>query len=229
VLALIFTLAQPLVFLHSFSELTELPFAALIGLAFLAYQRRQFLVMTILVALSPLARPEGFGFLILVALALVAHRRWWWVLLLVVPLLAWDYLGWRRYGSPIYPTNLPQSLGWLLWLKHEWPYAEQSLYQRGSILHFVMLMPAVASPMIFPALCVGVWLTLRAWAKRNLVEVLIALVPLLVLAGHSILYATGKMASSGEMRYMLVVAPFWGLLAAKGWAWIFDAMHWRRP
>src|SRR4051812_20543479 len=48
VLALIFTLAQPLVFLHSFSELTELPFAALIGLAFLAYQRRQFLTMTIL-------------------------------------------------------------------------------------------------------------------------------------------------------------------------------------
>src|SRR4051812_40449783 len=66
-LALIFTLAQPLVFLHSFSELTELPFAALIGAAFLAYQRRQFLLMTCLVALSPLGRPEGFGFIALAA------------------------------------------------------------------------------------------------------------------------------------------------------------------
>jgi hypothetical protein len=238
VLALIFTLAQPLVFLHSFSELTELPFAALLGLAFLAYQRRQFLVMTILVALSPLARPEGFGFLVLVAIALVAHRRWWWIPLLVVPMLAWDYLGWRRYGSPVYSTDLPQALRWLPWLKHEWPYAEQSLYQSGSILHFVMLMPAVASPMIFPALCVGVWVCFRK--GRGLIresasdhdatlDLLIAAIPLLVLAGHSILYATGKMASSGEMRYMLVVAPFWGLLAAKGWAWIFDALSWRRP
>src|SRR3954470_2689979 len=35
-LAFIFTLAQPLFFLHSFSELTELPFALLLALAFLA-------------------------------------------------------------------------------------------------------------------------------------------------------------------------------------------------
>src|SRR3954471_655900 len=49
-LAVLFTLAQPLVFLHSFSELTELPFAATIALSFLAYQRRQFLLMTALVA-----------------------------------------------------------------------------------------------------------------------------------------------------------------------------------
>src|ERR1700687_4030040 len=34
VLALIFTLGQPLLFLHSFSELTELPFALVVGLAF---------------------------------------------------------------------------------------------------------------------------------------------------------------------------------------------------
>ena len=62
-------LAQPLLFLHSFSELTELPFAALIGLSFLAYQRRQFLLMAVLVAISPLSRPEGFGFLLLAAAA----------------------------------------------------------------------------------------------------------------------------------------------------------------
>ena len=60
-LALIFTLAQPLVFLHSFSELTELPFAALIGLAFVAYQRRQFLVMTILVCSLRLRGPKDLG------------------------------------------------------------------------------------------------------------------------------------------------------------------------
>jgi hypothetical protein len=227
-LALIFTLAQPLVFLHSFSELTELPFAALIGIAFLAYQRRQFLVMTILIALSPLARPEGFGFLGLAALALILHRRWWWIPLLIVPLIAWDYCGWLRYGSPVYQTSLPPSLHWLLWLKREWPYAQESLYERGSIFHFVMLMPAVASPLLFPALCVGVWRSLRKTVDTT-IDVLIAVIPLLILIGHSILYATGKMASSGEMRYMLVVAPFWGLLSAKGWTWMFERMNWRHP
>ena len=41
-LAGLFLLAMPLVFLHSFSELTELPFALLVALALLMYQRRQF-------------------------------------------------------------------------------------------------------------------------------------------------------------------------------------------
>src|SRR3954464_15491740 len=44
-LAFIFTLAQPLVFLHSFSELTELPFALLLAMAFWSYRRRHFVVM----------------------------------------------------------------------------------------------------------------------------------------------------------------------------------------
>jgi hypothetical protein len=238
-LALIFTLAQPLVFLHSFSELTELPFAALLGLAFLAYQRRQFLVMTILIALSPTARPEGFGFILLAALALIVHRRWWWIPLLAVPLLVWDYLGWHRYGSPVYQTSWPQGFQWLLWLKHEWPYAQQSLYESGSIFHYVMLLPAIVSPFLFPAMCVGVWEKLSkarslicetaSGRHRGLSEVLIAVIPLLILLGHSILYATGKMASSGEMRYMLIVAPFWGLLSACGWVWIFERMTWRWP
>jgi hypothetical protein len=223
-LALVFTLAQPLVFLHSFSELTELPFAALLGIAFVAYQHRQFLVMTILIALSPLARPEGFAFLALAALALIVHRRWWWIPLLAVPVLAWDYLGWIRYGSPQYDPAVSSALNGLMWLKHEWPYAEQSLYKPGSIFHFVMLMPAVASPIVFPALCIGAWRMMR-----NRRDILGAAIPLLILAAHSVLYATGKMASSGEMRYMAIVAPFWGVLAANGWEWVFTRFHWRHP
>ena len=86
-LALIFTLAQPLVFLHSFSELTELPFAFLLGLAFCSYQKRQWLWTAILVGLLPLSRPEGFGLLILGALALLVHRRWWCLLVLPIPLI----------------------------------------------------------------------------------------------------------------------------------------------
>jgi len=69
VLALIFTLGQPLLFLHSFSELTELPFALVLGLAFIGYQRRRWWAMAILAGIAPLGRPEGFVFLLLAAVA----------------------------------------------------------------------------------------------------------------------------------------------------------------
>jgi hypothetical protein len=220
-LALIFTLAQPLVFLHSFSELTELPFALLLGCAFLAYQRRRWLVLAILAGMGPLARPEGFGFLALTGVALVAHRRWWWLLVLPIPLVLWNHAGWVISGS-----RGP----WWNWLPSNWPYSQQSLYARGSVLHFVALLPAVTSPLVFPTAIFGIWRALfdRADERhRQLCQRLIALVPLSILVGHSILYATGRLASSGELRYMLVAAPFWGLLSARGWEWIFARVRWR--
>ena len=144
-LALIFTLAQPLLFLHSFSELTELPFAAVIGLAFLAYQRKRFLIMAMLAAISPLGRPEGFGFLFLAAIALATHRRWRWLMVLPIPLLIWDYEGWRIFGRPVYTDefafHFPHSLRWIFWLKENWPYATESVYGRGSAFKFLALMP----------------------------------------------------------------------------------------
>jgi hypothetical protein len=284
-LAFVFTLAQPLVFLHSFSELTELPFALLLALAFWAHARRQWLVMTTLVAMLPTARPEGFGFLFLAAIALVAHRRWWWLVILPLPLLLWSYAGWRLYGRPVYSDamslKLPPDWHWLMWLRHEWPYAEKSAYASGPLWHFVALMPVVTSPIVFPFTVLGTWWSLlsplpvlrervRVRVRRRgrspisdhlesepsplpspgvpgegamrtppgegadalhraRCQLLIAAIPLLILLGHSLLYWLGRMASNGELRYMLVVAPFWALLAAKGWEWAFERFSWRHP
>src|SRR5439155_11979980 len=141
-----------------------------------------------LVAISPLGRPEGFGFLLLATIALLANRRWWWLLVLPLPTLLWDYQGWRMYGSEQYSDalalHLPQSLRWILWLKETWPYATQSIYGRGSIFHYAMLMPAVSSPLIFPAMCLGIWLTLRGRIRlRDHLDRcagLIAIIPLLI-------------------------------------------------
>jgi hypothetical protein len=76
----------------------------------------------------------------------------------------------------------------------------------------------------------------RSWRKnrvddrhRRRCNILIAALPLLILIGHSLLYWRGKMASNGELRYLLVVAPFWALLAAGGWSWIFERMQWWHP
>lgn len=223
-LAFVFTLAQPLVFLHSFSELTELPFATLIGLAFWMYQKRWWGAMALLAGLSPLGRPEGFGFIFLAAGALVLHRRFRWLLVLPLPLILWNHAGWVIYG---------QHGPWWMWLPNNWPYAAESLYESGNLAHFLILLPVVTSPILFPAMFIGVWrsfseiASLKNHAQRC--QALIAFIPLLILAVHSILYWRGMMASNGELRYMLVVAPFWALLAAKGWQWIFEEFNWRRP
>ncbi|HEY8669176.1 MAG TPA: hypothetical protein VIL86_21180 [Tepidisphaeraceae bacterium] len=239
VLGFVFVLAQPLVFLHSFSELTELPFALLLAVAFVCYQRRWWLAMTCVVAITPTSRPEGFGFLLLAALALIAHRRWWWLAVLPLPLLIWDYAGWRLYGRPMYDDlllghALPAAMRWIFWLKHEWPYATESAYTPGSLAHFLMLMPAVTSPLIFPAMCLGIWQSfcpIRRFFSDHLLrcQCLIAIIPLLIFLGHSLLYWRGKMASNGELRYMLIVAPFWALLAARGWEWMCEILRLRHP
>jgi uncharacterized membrane protein len=279
VLGLIFLLAQPLVFLHSFSELTELPFAVLLTLGFWAYQRRLFLLFALVMGLGPLSRPEGFGFLGLALIALVLHRRWYWSIVLLLPLVLWDYAGWRLNGSVGH---------WWQWLQHSWPYSQDSLYQSGPLLYFISVMPAVTSPFIFPATVMGLFQCLtgesftharrerdtrlrpvmkdaeitgasnsnattmdqRPMPRSNSLpafgiggwireffstdhhrrcEILIVVLPMIILLGHSVLYWLGKMASNGEVRYMMVVAPFWALLGARGWGWIFQRLNWKRP
>jgi hypothetical protein len=232
-LAFVFTLAQPLLFLHSFSELTELPFALLLAGAFGAYVNRQWFVMALLAGLLPTARPEGFGFLLLAAIALAMHRKLW-VALLPLPLLVWCYAGWRVYGSPIYSdTRFPHALHWLLWLRHNWPYSQRSTYESGYLLHFIALLPVVVSPFLLPFFGIGTAVSVRLRGfftdHRARCQTLIAALPLIVLAVHSLLYWLGRMASNGEARYMLVVAPFWALLAARGWEWTFTRLDWRHP
>ena len=259
-LAVVFTFAQPLVFLHSFAELTELPFALLMALAFLAYQRRQWFWLAVVVGLTPLSRPEGFGFVALAAIALLLHGRARWWAVLALPVVAWDVAGWWLYGRPGH---------WWHWLADNWPYAGESLYSRGYLLKYVGMMPAFVGPLVFPATLIGIGLCLcgsldgvagptpverpgpSLWPQRVLesagvdvqrsrlhwlltdhhrrCEVLIAVLPLMVLVGHSVLTRLGKMGSNGEIRYMLVVAPFWALLSARGWEWTFGRLSWPAP
>ena len=236
VLALIFTLAQPLVFLHSFSELTELPFAFLLACAFLAYEQRQWFLTALLSGLLPTARPEGFGFIGLALHALILHRRLRYLPVLFAPLMAWSIIGWVFHDMP-----QPWYFEWFLWLKKNWPYSETSMYDRGHPLHFVALLPAIVSPFVFPVIFVGIWqsldlrnpkfLSIDWWRDnhRQRCQFLIAFIPLIILIGHSFLYWQGKMSSNGELRYMMVVAPFWALLAALGWETVFTRANLRAP
>lgn len=235
-LAALFTFAQPLVFLNSFAEMTELPFAALAGLAFLAYQSRRWWTAAALAALLPLARPEGFEFLALAAIGLLLHRRFLPLLLLPLPLLLWTCAGWELDGR----------LGpWWRWLPDHWPYARESSYPSGSLLQFVLFLPAVVSPFVFPATLIGSWRSLFSNgdcdarkssaahdvydAHERVCRIMTIVIPFSVLGVHSLLYWLGKMASFGEPRYLLVAAPFWAVLSARGWEWGFERLRCPHP
>lgn len=227
-IAAILLFAQPLFFMHSFSELTEIPFALVAVAALWAYQARQFLVMAILAGVSPTGRPEGFFLIALAALALIAHRRWWWLLVLPVPLMLWSYGGWVSFGRP--PTT-----PWWRWLQEQWPYAAESAYGRGPWLHFVGLLPALVSPFVVPLLFPGVWLSIRDPIRRFLsdhrarVQLAIVGIPLTILVVHTLLWRFGKMASNGELRYLLAVAPMWALVCARGWEWAWPRFRLPAP
>lgn len=216
------TLAQPLLFLHSFSELTELPFAALLAVAVLAFVRRWWILAGLLTGLLPLARPEGFGFVLLAAVVFLGQRRPAALAMLPLGLAAWTYLGWEAYGrdGPL-----------LTWLPRNWPYAGDSVYTEGTglaaaawrLVRFPLSLPAITGPAVFPGLLLGIALLLpRARHCRTTATLL--LVPLSILVGHSILYCLGKMATNGELRYLLIVAPFWAVLTAFGWNAAFQRL-----
>ena len=239
---------MPLWFVHSFSELTEIPFAMLLISAFYCYQRKWFAGMMLILTFAPLARPEGFGFLALGVLVTLLHRRWLALLIAPVGWVCWNVTGWLAYGMP---TDLP----WYKWLSSNWPYSQVSAYGSGRITRFIEILPAVIGPITFPFMLGGIWLigkvvlcrkalfphpsdlpegegidtesaeqssTSNFDRHRTICNALIIAIPLMILVGHSFLWFMGKMASNGEPRYMLVVAPFWALLAAKGWTAFFD-------
>lgn len=237
-LAGLFVLAQPLVFLHSFSEMTELTFALLVCAALWAYQRKKWELLALFGGLMPLGRPEGFGFLLLAAAGLFLYRKWWWLILLAIPLVVWNYAGWYLFG---------QSGSASFWLVNHWPYSSTSVYAAGPLGHFVGLLPMLIGPLVFPALFVGIcqsvkrlvpfgrWLGQAAHRPdesldpkhQACVQLVILAVPLGVLLIHSLLYWRGRMASNGELRYLMVASPMWALLVTQGWQWVFDRLRWK--
>ncbi len=228
-------LASPLVFLHASAVLTELPFAALAAAATLCYARRQFLLAALLVGLLPATRPEGIGVLLVTAVALLLHRKWLILPALAVGPLLWAVAGWWLTGRPAAPADsavatrlgmLPAPIVDILaWLPAAWPYSGQSTYDSGPLLKFVGMLPAVVGPGLLPFVLVGVVVSLRRglmWHREHAARVELAVVglPVGVLGVHSLLHWTGSMASSGDVRYLVAVTPYWALLAWRGFTTI---------
>jgi hypothetical protein len=206
-------LFSPLLFLHSASELTEVPFAMVLAFTIRALPRRNWVMFALLAGLSPMARPEGAAILLMAVGVLTWHRRWLVLPLVCVPLVAWNVAGWMSWGMNGSPWT---------WLIERFPYSEKSMYDSGRLTRFVELLPAIIGPALMPAVLIGGWVLTRAGLSRwrefaGQVCLLVVSIPVGILCVHSVLHFTGRMSSSGEPRYMLAAAPMWALLACAGW------------
>lgn len=226
---------QPLFFMHSCSELTELTFALVLLGMFWAYMRKQFWLLALLASIAPLARPEGFGFLFVAFVAVLLHRRWLSMLLLPLGLAAWSYFGWRQYGSPdAYP--------WWKWLAVNWPFSPESAYGKGTSVFyrattFLGNLPVIVGPVATPLVFVGAWAivrwreAIRSWPRDHGARCAM-IVPGLawgMLAAHTLLWIALAMASAGMARYLVTVGPFFALIALAGANWLIDAFRIRWP
>jgi hypothetical protein len=157
---------------------------------------------------------------------LAMYRKWAAIVVLPIGIVAWSIAGHLLVG----PADRP----WWRWLVDHWPYESGSEYPRGPLFYYLAVLPMLVGPFAFPAVWIGVWRSMkgggrsRAEGHLRRVDWAMAILPLGLLAGYSVLFWLGKFSSSGALRYLLIVSPLWGCLAARGWEWVFERMRWKR-
>jgi hypothetical protein len=168
---------------------------------------------------------------LLASFALVCHRRWWWIVLLPLPLVVWSAAGYIHVRPPG-DDGLPKAMPWYLWLVNNWPYATDSNYGRGPVWHYIAQLPAIVGMLLVPGAIIGGWTCFREKLfgrdHRSRCDFVIAALPYGILLTHTIFWFFGKF-SGGELRYMLVVGPFWALVVAKGYEIIAARLDLKRP
>jgi len=239
----VFLYSMPLFLVHSFSTLTEIPVALVLALAFWAYQKRVFWAMALLAGILPAGRPEGFGLVLLAIATLVLHRRFAEIILAVLPFVLWN-----AYAAHLMPIP---GKPWFRWVFANWPYSTESLYGRGPWWTFAKNMWQMVGCLAVPFLAAGfVWTlphprrTETRDKNRSTIpgvwlfypadplacgDVWLALIPLGLLIIHSVIWWQGKFGSNGQIRYLLMAAPMWALVTARGFDWLWPRLHLRHP
>ncbi|MDQ7778758.1 MAG: hypothetical protein RDV41_03485 [Planctomycetota bacterium] len=206
------TMTQPFFFLLSFCILTELTFALVLAAGMLLLLRKRLILSSLMISLTPLARPEGFPLVFLWACLILAGRkadsrteRLVSVLALAAGTFVWNLCGFIATSDA-------------LWLAHSFPWGgETGFYGHGSLLHYVAFLPVITGVAAFPFFVVG----MTGMVARRRFQFLFWIFNGIFLV-HMLLWTFGLMRSAGYVRYFVSVSPVIALISGYGWERAMD-------
>lgn len=214
-----FLVFSPLVFVLTFSGLTEPLFAffLILGVYFMAAKKP--LVSVIIISFLPFIRSEGLIFLGVFAFYLMLKRNW-----KPIPLLASGHAVYSIAGYFIHKD--------ILWVFNKIPYATlSSTYGKGKLMHFVDQMTYVVGIPVYVLFGIGVFAIIWYLVKRKInLETII-----LVYAGffaffiaHTLFWYFGIFNSMGLKRVLIGVAPLSSIIALMGFNFVTHLLKQKR-
>lgn len=219
-LAAFFLIAQPVTFAVAQDTLTELPAALAVLAAMRLWLHGRTHLSCLVIAFTPLLRPEGFFFIAAWAVlalwqlrarpisTVVVHGA-----LLGVGLLTWCATTWALVDDPLFLIN-----------QWRWPAQSYEIYGHGGPFDYLVRNVWFLGSALFPLFVVG---CVTACDRKF---ALVWLVWGLVIGVHSILWWRGWFASAGLVRILAVSSPSAALLCLQGFNWSAERLdRWRVP
>lgn len=200
-------LFSPLVFVLTFSGLTEPLFALFLILSIYLTLSQKLIPALILISFLPFIRSEGLFYLGIFALYLVLQKKW-----KTLPLLLTGHVLYSVAGYAFYKD--------LFWIFTKIPYAKMSsTYGNGNAFHFVHQMNYVVGIPIYILFWLGVFTVIWKIIKQKIQRdffVLIFLGFFCFFIAHSIFWYMGIFNSMGLKRVLISVAPLASIIALLG-------------
>ncbi|MBK8847418.1 MAG: hypothetical protein IPO27_13075 [Bacteroidetes bacterium] len=199
---------SPLVFVLTFSGLTEPLFAlVLIGSIYLLVSDKT-VASSLLISFLPFVRTEGLFYLFIFAFYFLIAKKWKMLPLLLVGHVLYSIAGYFVYGN-------------LLWVVNKIPYARfSSNYGSGKLMHFVDQMIYVVGVPIYILFWIGVLATIIHAVRRQInikFAVFIFMGFFTFFIAHTVFWYYGIFNSMGLKRVLICVAPLSSIIALAGY------------
>ncbi len=197
----------PLVFVLTFSGLTEPLFALFLSLGVLFAIKNKYLVACLIISFLPFIRSEGLIFLGVFAVYFFWNKQW-----KLIPQLLFGHLCYSIAGYFVY--------GDLLWVFKKIPYASlNSVYGEGGLFHYVEQLVYVVGIPIYFLIGIGIIGLLWKAFKRQINSELFILILggfLAFFVAHTLFWYLGIFNSMGLKRVFVGVMPLMAILALIG-------------
>lgn len=200
-------MVAPLVYVLTFSGLTEPFFAFLLIFSTYLFLKNKVFWSVMLISFLPYVRSEGLFYIGIFGFMLIWTKQWKYLPVLI--------LGSLVYGIAGYPVH-----GDLLWVFNKVPYAKlSSTYGDGTAFHFVdQLLYVIGIPFY-----VLFWIGMVGWLRKTFKSGFDANLTFIVYGGavsfivaHSIFWYFGIFNSMGLNRVLICIIPFLAIIGLIG-------------